>query len=140
MSLALKGIPMYYMHVPTNQFPHYHIYPQNQHKNLSQAYLQNIHATFGGSLTLITDNGGELKKLLFQKVTHVLQIKDQLTSPCHLQLTRILEKCHSFLKACIRKHIPSKLDWEDTIQYFHFSYRMLPGIFSRESSLFLLFG
>ena len=38
--------------------------------------------------------------------------------------------------ACVRKHIQSKLDWEDTLQLPLFSFRMLPGIHSKESPVF----
>ena len=40
-----------------------------------QVYLWQVYPTFGGSLTLITDNGKELKNELFRKI--VLGMKHQ---------------------------------------------------------------
>ena len=42
--------------------------PNKQAETIVQAYLQNIYTTFGGSLTMITDNGKEFKNDLFKKV------------------------------------------------------------------------
>ena len=69
-----------------------------------------------------------------------LDVKHQFLSPYHLQSNGISEKSHSFLKACVRKHIHNKLDRKDTVQLLCFSLRILPGIHSRDSPFFLLFG
>ena len=69
-----------------------------------------------------------------------LGLKDQFSSPYHPQSNGILEKFHSFLKTCIRKHINGKVDWEDTGQHLLLSFRILPGIHSRKSPHFILFG
>ena len=77
-----------------------------------QAYLQYIYATFGGSLTLVKDNGKELKNELFQKVASELGIKSQFLSPHYPQSNGILERFHVFPNACKRKHTLIKLDWK----------------------------
>ena len=104
-----------------------------------QAYPAH-YATFGGSLTLVTDNWKEFKKEFFQKVESELGIKHQFLSPHHPQSNSILEKIHYFLKVCVRKHTHGKLDWEDNSQLSFFSFRMLPGIHFKESPFFLPFG
>ena len=71
-----------------------------------------------------------------------IQIRDQTSvlSPHHQHFSDILEKFHSFLKACITEHTHGKLDWKENIQLSLFSLRMLLGIHSKESPFFLLFG
>ena len=79
------------------------------------------------------------KNNLFKKVADKLGIKHHFLIPYHSQSNGILEKFHSFLKACIEKHIHGKLDWEDTVQHYLFSFRILLGIHSKESPIFLHF-
>ena len=110
-------------------------YPyQTKQLTVIEAYPQHIYATFVGSISLITGNGKELKSSFFQsfqKVESELGTKHWFLSPHHPKSNGILEKICSFLKACVRKHIHGKLDWEDTFQLSLFSVRMLPDILSK---------
>ena len=51
--------------------------PNKQAKTDIQAWPQNVYATFGGSLIMITDNGKEFKNDLFKKVTEEWGLKHQ---------------------------------------------------------------
>ena len=104
------------MHVPNTNFQLPSSYQTCQQKIVIQVYLQNIYTTLSSSLYLVTYNGGEFKNKISPKVTKESGIKHKFSSPRHLKFEGILKKIHSFLKVCIRKHIHSKLDWEDTIQ------------------------
>ena len=102
--------------------------PDKTPERVVQAYLQNIHATSGDSLTLIASNGKEFKNDLFKKVASESGIEHKFSSPHHPHSNGILEKFHSFIKACVRKHIHHKLDWEDKLLLSLFIFGMLPDI------------
>ena len=102
--------------------------PNKTDKTVIQGYLQKVYATFSDSLTLITDIGKDLKNKLFQEVAKELGTKHQFLTPDHPQSNSILEKLYILLKACVRKHMHSKMDKEDIQQISCFSFRMFPAI------------
>ena len=61
-------------HTNMNMFSHKltncNTYTCQTDERVVQAYLQHVYVTFGGSISLTTDNRKELKNTLFQKVHH----------------------------------------------------------------------
>ena len=76
--------------------------PNKQAEIIVQAYFQNIYTNFGGSLTMITDNGKEFNNDLFKKVADKLGTNHHFLRPYHPHSNGNLEKFHSFLKTCIK--------------------------------------
>ena len=71
-----------------------------------QAYIDNVYAKFSGSLKILLDNGTEFKNQLFEKVARELGVKHKIyTAPYRPSSNGCIEGFHSFLKACISKHI-----------------------------------
>ena len=49
-----------------------------------QAYIDNVYARFGGSLKILSDNGTEFKKKLFEQIAKELGVKHKkYTAPYH---------------------------------------------------------
>ena len=84
--------------------------PDKHTETVTQGYLQHENATFGGSLTMVQSKEKEMTHL---KKWQKNEAKT-FSSSYHPQSDGILEKFCSFLKACIRKHIHSNLDLEDS--------------------------
>ena len=81
-----------------------------------QAYIDNIYAKFGGSLKILSDNGTKFKNQLFEKVANELGVKHKIyTAPYRPSSNGHIEGFHNFLKACISKHVSSRLEWTDVI-------------------------
>ena len=128
-----------HIYLSLHKLPYLFLSQTEQLKQLFSLTSLHVYATFSGSLTIITNNGKEFKNELFQKAANKLDIKHQFSNPHLSQSNGILEKCHSFLKAYVRKHIHGKLDMEDTLKLLLFSFRMLADIHSKDSPFFFYF-
>ena len=112
-----------------------------QASEVSQAYIDNIYAKFGGSLKILSDNGTEFKNQLFEKIAKELGVKYKIyTAPYRPSSNGHIEGFHNFLKACISKHVSSQLDWTSVIPLNCAAYNFLSNEHSKESPFFLMFG
>ena len=72
----------------------------------TQAYIDNVYSKFGGSLKILSDNGTEFKNKVFEQVVKELGVEYELyTPPYHPASNGRIEGFHTFLKACISKHV-----------------------------------
>ena len=105
-----------------------------------QAYIDNVYAKFGGSHKILSDNGTEFKNQLFENIAQELGIQyKKYTAPYHPSSNGKIEGFHNFLKACLSKHISSKLEWDDVVPLACTAYNFMPNENSRESPFFLMF-
>ena len=61
------------------------------------------------------------------------------TAPYHPSLNGKIEGFLNFLKACLSKHVSSKLEWDDVVPLACAAYNFMPNENSRESPFFLMF-
>ena len=99
-----------------------------------KAYVDSIYSKFGGSIKILSDNGAEFKNELFI-FTHKIY-----TPPYHPQSNGRMEGFHNFLKACLSKHVSSRLEWDDVVPLACAAYNFMPNEHSKESPFFLMFG
>ena len=70
-----------------------------------QAYLKNIHL-FESSRKILSDNGSEFKNQLFETIAQELGIEHKVyLPPFRPQSNGWIEGFHTFLKACLAKHV-----------------------------------
>ena len=62
------------------------------------------------------------------------------TTPYHTSSNGHIEGFPNFLKACIAKHVSSKLEWTHVIPLACAACNFLPNEHSKESTFFLMFG
>ena len=106
-----------------------------------KAYVDNIYSKFGGSIKMLSDNGTEFKNELFTQVAQELGVEYKIyTPPYHPQSNGRIEGFHNFLKACLSKHVSSKLEWDDVVPLACAAYNFMPNEHSKESPFFLMFG
>ena len=78
-----------------------------------QAYIDHVYPKFGGSLKILSDNGTEFKNKIFEQVAKELWVEYKLyTPPYHPASNGRIEGFHTFLKACIAKHVMPQLEWD----------------------------
>ena len=71
-----------------------------------QAYIDNMYSKFGGSMKILNDNGTKFKNKIFEQVAKELGVVHKLyTHPYHPASNGRIQGFHTFLKACISKHI-----------------------------------
>ena len=105
------------------------------------AYVNEIYGKYGGSMKILTDNGTEFKNKLFEEVAKQLGVEYKTyTAPYHPQSNGRIEGFHSFLKACMSKHITTTLEWDEVIPLACSAYNFMPNEHSKESPFFLMFG
>ena len=106
-----------------------------------QAYLKNVHHLFGPSQKILSDNGIEFKNKLFDVVAHELGIEHKIYSPpFRPQSNGHIEGFHTFLKACLAKHVGHELEWDEVCPIATAAYNFLPSEHSREAPFFIMFG
>ena len=106
-----------------------------------QAYLKNVHHLFGPSRKILSDNGTEFKNKLFDVVTHKLGIKHKIYSPpFRPQSNGQIEGFHTFLKACLVKHVSRELELDEVCPIAMAAYNFLPNEHSQEAPFFIMFG
>ena len=87
-----------------------------QAEEVVQAYIDKIDCKFRGSLKILTDNGTEFKKELFDKVAKDLgAIHKKYMTLYHPASNGRIEGFHNFLKSCMSKHISQSLEWDQVI-------------------------
>ena len=105
------------------------------------AYLKHVHHVFGPSRKILSDNGTEFSNKLFKTVAKELGVEYKIYSPpYHPQSNGRIEGFHSFLKACLAKHISKDIEWDEVCPLATAAYNFLPNEHSRESPFFLMFG
>ena len=106
-----------------------------------QAYIDNVYSKFGGSLKMLSDNGTEFKNKSFEQVAKELGLEYKLyTPPYHLASNGRMEGFHTFLKACIAKHVAPQLEWDVLVPLVCAVYNFIPNEHLKESPFFLMFG
>ena len=106
-----------------------------------QAYIDNVYSKFGGSLKMLSDNGTEFKNKIFEQVAKELGLEYKLYAPpYHPASNGRIEGFHTFLKACIAKHVALQLEWDVLIPLACAAYNFIPNEHSKESPFFLMFG
>ena len=106
-----------------------------------QAYINNIYSKFGGSMKILSDNGTEFKNKIFEQIAKELGVVHKLyTPPYHPASNGQIEGFHTFLKACIAKHIAPQLEWDDLVTLACAAYNFIPNEHSKEFPFFLMFG
>ena len=61
------------------------------------------------------------------------------TPPYHPQSNGRIEGFHTFLKACMSKHVLKSLEWDQVIPLACTAYNFLPNEHSKERPLYLMF-
>ena len=90
---------------------------------------------------MLSDNGTEFKNKMFKQVAKELELEYKLyTPPYHPASNDRIEEFHTFLKACITKHIVPQLEWAVLIPLACAAYNFMPNEHSKESPFFLMFG
>ena len=115
--------------------------PDKSAKTVVYAYLKEVYNNFGGSRKILSDNGTEFKNQLFKTVSEELEIDYKVYSPpYHPPSNGRIEGFHSFLKACLLKHIKDPMEWDEIVPFVCSVYNALPNEHSREAPFFLMFG
>ena len=92
-----------------------------------KAYLKNIHHLFRPSRKILSDNGLEFKNQLFEMVAQELGIEHEVYSPPFCpQSNGWIEGFHTFLKACLAKHVSQELEWDEVCPIATAAYNFLP--------------
>ena len=110
-------------------------------ETIVKAYIKEVYSKYGGSRKILSDNGTEFKNKLFEQVAQDLGIEHKVYSPpYHPASYGRIEGFHSFLKACLAKHISSSLEWDEMTHIACSVYNFLTNEHSREALFFLIFG
>ena len=76
-----------------------------------KAYVRGVYSKYGGSRKILSD---KFKNILFEQVAKDLGIEHKVYSPpYHPASNGRIEGFHSFLKACLVKHISSSMEWDE---------------------------
>ena len=106
-----------------------------------KSYIKEVYSKYGGSRKILSDNGTEFKNKLFEQVAQDLGIEHKVYSPpYHPASNGRIEGFHSFLKACLAKHVSNSLEWDEIVHLACSVYNFLPNEHSREAPFFLMFG
>ena len=115
--------------------------PNKNEETIVRAYIKEVYSHFGGSRKILSDNGTEFKNDLFKRVAKELNVEYKVYSPpYHPPSNGRIEGFHSFLKACLSKHITKTMEWDDIATFACAVYNFLPNEHSREAPFFLMFG
>ena len=106
-------------------------------ETIVKAYMsEEVYSKFGGSRKILSDNRTEFKNKLFDQVAQDLGIEHKVYSPpYHPASNGRIEGFHSFLKACLAKHISSLVEWDEMTHIVCSVYNFLPNEHSRESPI-----
>ena len=115
--------------------------PDKSAETIVRAYIKNVYSHYGGSRKILSDNGTEFKNKLFSQVAKDLNVEYKVYSPpYHPPSNGRIEGFHSFLKACLSKHVSNELEWDEIVTFVCAVYNFLPNEHSREAPFFLMFG
>ena len=105
-----------------------------------KAYLNHICCVFGPSKKILTDNGTEFKKKMWEDVYKLLRTQHRVTPIYSPQYNGRIEGFHRFLKATVGKQIQKGLEWDDLVWKATSAYNFFPTESSGISPFFLMFG
>ena len=105
-----------------------------------KAYLNHICCVFGPSKKILTDNGTEFKKKMWEDVYKLLRTQHRVTPIYSHQCNSRIEGFHRFLKATVGKQIQKGLEWDDLVWKATSTYNFFPTESSGISPFFLMFG
>ena len=115
--------------------------PDKSAETIVRAYIKEVYSKYGRSRKILSDNGTEFKNKLFDQVAQELGIEHKVYSPpYHTASNGRIEGFHSFLKACLAKHISNTLEWDEMTHIACSVYNFLPNEHSREAPFFLMYG
>ena len=115
--------------------------PDKAAETIVKAYIKDVYSHYGGSRKILSDNGTEFKNKLFSKVAKELNVEYKVYSPpYHPPSNGRIEGFHSFLKACLSKHVSNVLEWDEIVTFVCAVYNFLPNEHSREAPFFLMYG
>ena len=78
-----------------------------------QAYIDEVYTKCRGSMKILLNNGTEFKDQLFMDVDIQVGVGHRVYSPpYHPQSNERIEGFHTFLKACMYKHVSKSLEWD----------------------------
>ena len=81
------------------------------------------------------------KNKTFKQISKELGLEYKLYTPPYYPASNgRIEGFHSFLKACIAKHVAPQLEWDVLIPLGCATYNFMPNELSKESPFFLMFG
>ena len=99
-----------------------------------KAYLKHIHHVFGPSRKILSDNGTEFTKKLFEIVAKEIGVQHKIYSPPYQPLSNgRIERFHAFLKTCLAKHVSTNVEWDEVCTLATAAYNFLPNEHLRES-------
>ena len=105
-----------------------------------KAYLNHICCVFGPSKKILTDNGTEFKKKMWEDVYKLLRMQHRVIPIYSPQCNGRIEGLHRFLKATVGKQIQKGLKWDDLVWKATSAYNFFPTESSGISPFFLMFG
>ena len=115
--------------------------PDKNAETIIKTYIKEVYMEYGGSRKILSENGSEFKNDLFSKVAPELEVEYKVNSPpYHPPSNRRIEGFHSFLKACLAKHLTNTMEWDEIVMFACAVYNFLPNEHSREAPFFLMFG
>ena len=82
---------------------------------------------------MLSDNSTEFKNKVFEQIAKELRLEYKLyTLPYHPASYGRIEGFHAFLKACIAKHVPPKVEWDVLVPLAYAVYNFIPNEHSME--------
>ena len=105
------------------------------------AYREHVYCIFGGSSSMLTDNGTEFKNEDMDSICTKLGIRRVFTPVYTPECNGKLEGWHKFFKACVAKHIRgNSVEWDELVPLAVAAYNFFPCQASKESPFVLMFG
>ena len=115
--------------------------PNKMAESVVTAYRDHVYCLFGGSVSMLTDNGTEFKNEEMEDICKKLGIKRVFTPVYTPECNGKLEGWHKFFKACVAKHIRgNNVEWDELVPLAVAAYNFIPCQASKESPFVLMFG
>ena len=115
--------------------------PNKTAETVVTAYRDHVYCIFGGSSSMLTDNGTEFKNEDMENICTKLGIKRVFTPVYTPECNGKLEGWHKFFKACVAKHIRgNSVEWDELVPLAAAAYNFFPCQASKESPFVLMFG
>ena len=79
-------------------------------------------------MKVLSENGTEFKNIIFEQVSKELGLEYKLYTPPYQPVSNgRIEGFHTFLKACIAKHVAPELEWDVRIPLAYAAYNFMPN-------------
>ena len=115
--------------------------PNKMAETVVTAYRDHVYCIFGGSTSMLTDNGTEFRNEDMEKICTKLGIRRVFTPVYTPECNGKLEGWHKFFKACIAKHIRgNNVEWDELVPLAVAAYNFFRCQASKESPFMLMFG